>query len=365
MNSVTLATLLQGRDTTTGAATIEIMGALGAMFTICQPVTTDTKGKEAIGLDWRDRPRDTDRATRHIRANKGRNNVGILTGAGGWVSFDCDRMAVEFLTGAGLDDGLIVHRANAGDRCKVLLVCPDPDNLPDRVTVISATDGGGNFLESSGRRSNVIVAGTHHTGAAVVMTEGRVIVRSAAQINQMVDDYRAWLTDKGHPVAADPPQSPRLVSSKPNPTQTTHKAVSPTGWRVDWAQLTHEAIEWNIAQGVYRTDSTRMLASCKRAGGAWALRSGESVPSTRRTDIRDQFHKVTYRDFGTNETRDEFELAVMATGRNRRELVNEAIDEYLQATQGRTLADVRNELAVFAQRKQQRVERDAMLMAGR
>ena len=341
------------------------MGALGAMFTICQPVTTDTKGKEAIGLDWRDRPRDTDRATRHIRANKGRNNVGILTGAGGWVSFDCDRMAVEFLTGAGLDDGLIVHRANAGDRCKVLLLCPDPDNLPDRVTVISATDGGGNFLEASGRRANVIIAGTHHTGAAVVMTEGRVIVRSAAQINQMVDDYRAWLTDKGHPVAADPPQSPHLVSSKPNPAQPTHKAVSQTGRRVDWAQLTHEAIEWNIAQGVYRTDSTRMLASCKWAGGAWALRSGESVPSTRRTDIRDQFHKVTYRDFGTNETRDEFELAVMATGRDRRELVNEAIDEYLQATQGRTLADVRNELAVFAQRKQQRIERDAMLMAGR
>ena len=58
------------------------------------------------------------------------------------------------------------------------------------------------------------------------------------------------------------------------------------------------------------------------------------------------------------------EPKIIGRGRNRRELVNEALDEYLQATQGRTLADVRNELAVFAQRKQQRVERDRLLMAG-
>ncbi len=349
MNSITLATILQGRDTTTGAETVETLGNLGAQFTLCQPVGERYKGKEAIGHTWRDTPHPTERALSHIQANKGRNNIGILTGWGGWVSFDCDRMAAEFLTGAGLDDGFIVHRANAGDRCKALLMCSDPDNLPNTVTTIRPTDGGDNFLEASGRRSNVVVAGTHHSRAAVVMAKGRAIVKTAADIGRIVDDYRDWLTAKGYPVDAGDPKLPPSVSSKPN---TLQSVATGRGRLVDWPTLTHDAITWMITQGAYRTDVARLLAGCKRAGGAFALRP-EKVPSTRRTDMRDSFHKQTYRDYGSNETRDEFELAAMATGRDRREMVNQAIDEYLQATQGRTLADLRGELAIAAQRKRE------------
>lgn len=362
MNKPTLTDILQGRESTQGAATVEILGALGAAFTLCQPVTEHTKGKEAIGHAWRDNPRTTEAALAHIRANRGRNNIGILTRAGGLVSFDCDRMAAEFLTGAGLEDGFIVHRRNSDDRCKVLLVCADPDNLPDRVTTIASADDRGNFLEASGRRSNVIVAGTHHSGAAVEMAEGRVIVRSAAEIGQIVDDYRAWLGEHGHQVKADTSQLPPSVSSKPMPTMTVIKSA---GRLVDWQQLTHEAIEWMIEQGAYKMDAGRALANCTRRGAYVAIRPDDGTPSTRRTDTRDGFHKATYRDFGSNKTFDEFELAVMNSGRDRRELVNEAIDEFLQATWGRTLESLRAELAIAATRKRERVERDTALMAGR
>ena len=153
------------------------------------------------------------------------------------------------------------------------------------------------------------------------------------------------------------------MTSKPLIAPTTPAKTGHAG-RVDWQQLTHDAIEWNIAQGAYRTDAARLLAGCKRQGGAFALRP-ERTPSTRRTDIRDQFHKTTYRDYGTNRTHDEFELAVMATGRDRREMVNQAMDEYLQATQGRTLADLRAELTKAAQRKRERQARDLAMMGGR
>jgi len=363
MPNLTLTDILQGQPTTTGADTIAILGELGALFTLCQPVTERTTGKEPIGHDWKQTPYDTARALAHIKANRGRNNVGILTGAGGWVTFDCDRLAAEFLLGAGLEDGFIVWRANALGRCKVLVLCTDPDNLPDMVTTIAATDGGGNFLEASGRRSNAIVAGTHHTGAAVVMTEGRVIVRTSAQIAKVVEDYRQWLGEHGYPIAADLPKPPHLVNSEPKPTTTPSKATS-LGRMVDWDTLTHEAIEWGIAQGLYTADAQKMLNSGKRRGNAWALRP-EKNPSTRRTDIRDGFRKDTYRDYGTQRTYDEFELAAMVSDRDRRELVNEAIDNFLQATEGRTLADLRESLAIAKQRKQERAQRDAQLMAGR
>ena len=360
MTNLTLSAILEGRPTTTGADTIATLGELGALFTLCQPVTERTHGKEPIGRDWKQTPYDAARALAHIKANRGRNNVGILTGAGGWVTFDCDRMAAEFLAGESLEDGFIVWRANAMDRCKVLVLCSDPDNLPDTVTTISATDGGGNFLEASGRSSNAIVAGTHHTGAAVVMTEGRVIVRTAEQIAKAVEDYRAWLADRGHPIAANTPKPPPSVPS--NPMQATTPGT--TSGRVDWQALTHQAIEWAIGQGMYSAQVGRLLSTSRRAGGAIALRP-EKVPSTRRTDIRDGFRKATWRDFGPGKTYDEFELAVMASGRDRRELVNEAIDEYLQATEGRTLADLREQLATAKRRKEERQARDMALMLGR
>lgn len=363
MPNLTLTDILQGRTTTTGADTIATLGELGALFTLCQPVTEHTTGKEPIGREWKQTPYDMTRALAHIKANRGRNNVGVLTGAGGWVTFDCDRMAAEFLLGAGLEDGPIIWRANAPTRCKVLVLCSDPDNLPDTVTTIAATDGQGNFLEASGRRSNAIIAGTHHTGAAVVMSEGRVIVRTSAQIAKVVEDYREWLSGHSYPIAADPPKPTPLVNSQPKPTTTPSKAAT-LGRMVDWDTLTHEAIEWGIAQGLYTAEAQKMLNSGKRRGNAWALRP-EKNPSTRRTDIRDGFRKATYRDFGTQKTHDEFELMAMASDRDRRELVNEAIDEYLQATQGRTLADLRESLAVAKQRKQERAQRDAQLMAGR
>lgn len=359
MPNLTLTDILEGRHTTTGADTVAILGELGALFTLCQPVTERTHGKEPIGFTWRDEPRRTEQALAHIRANRGRNNVGILTGCNGWVTFDCDRMAAEFLLGAALDDGFIVHRANATDRCKVLVLCSDPEGLPDTVTTIGATDAGGNFLEASGRRSNAIVAGTHHTGAAVLMSEGRVIVRTSAQIAKIVEDYRQWLGEHGQPIAANTPKPPPFVPSNPSQAATT----GTTSGRVDWQALTHQAIEWAIGQGMYSAEVGRLLGASRRAGGAIALRP-EKVPSTRRTDIRDGFHKATYRDFGPGKTYDDFELAVMASGRDRRELVNEALDEYLQATQGRTLADLRESLAVAKRRKEERQARDMALMAG-
>lgn len=360
MPNLTLTDILQGRTTTTGADTIATLGELGALFTLCQPVTEHTTGKEPIGREWKQTPYDMTRALAHIKANRGRNNVGVLTGAGGWVTFDCDRMAAEFLLGAGLEDGPIIWRANAPTRCKVLVLCSDPDNLPDVVTTIGASDGGGNFLEASGRCSNAVIAGTHHTGAAVVMTEGRVIVRTSAQIAKVVEDYRQWLGEHGRAIAADPPKPAPSVTSKPMQATTPGN----TSGRVDWPTLTHQAIEWAIGQGMYSKDAGRLLATSRRAGGAVALRP-EKVPSTRRTDIRDGFHKQTWRDYGTQKTHDEFELAVMASGRDRRAMVNEAIDEFLQATQGRTLADLREALAVAKQRKAERAQRDAALMAGR
>lgn len=360
MPNLTLTDILKDRTTTTGADTITTLGELGCQFTLCQPVTERTTGKEPIGHDWKQTPYDTARALAHIKANRGRNNVGILTGAGGWVTFDCDRLADEFLLGAGLEDGFIVWRANALGRCKVLVLCSDPQNLPDTVTTIGATDGGGNFLEASGRRSNAIVAGTHNSGAVVSLTLGRVIVRTSAQIAKIVDDYREWLSGRGSPIEANTPKPLPSVTSKPMQATTTGN----TSGRVDWQALTHQAIEWAIGQGMYAKDAGRLLAISRRAGGAVALRP-EKVPSTRRTDIRDGFHKQTWCDYGTQKTHDEFELAAMASGRDRRELVNEAIDEYLQATQGRTLADLRESLAVAKQRKQERAQRDAAIMAGR
>lgn len=360
MANITLTDILQGRETTTGADTIEILGALGCQFTLCQPKGERYTGKEPIGHNWKQTPYDTARALAHIKANRGRNNVGILTGAGGWVTFDCDRMADEFLLGAGLEDGFIVWRANALTRCKVLVLCSDPENLPDTVTTIGATDGGGNFLEASGRRSNAIVAGTHNSGAVVAMTEGRVIVRTSAQIAKVVEDYREWLGGNGSPIEANTPKPYPSVTSRPMQATTT----GTTSGRVDWKELTHQAIEWAIGQGMYTADAQKLLNSSRRAGGAVALRP-EKVPSTRRTDIRDGFHKQTWRDYGTQKTHDEFELAVMASGRDRREMVNEAIDTFLQDTQGITLDELRERLSIAAQRKQERVQRDVAIMAGR
>jgi hypothetical protein len=94
-----------------------------------------------------------------------------------------------------------------------------------------------------------------------------------------------------------------------------------------------DAIAWWIEQPTNQAEVDRLLGACPKRGQYNSIRADDRTPSTRRTDTRDGYHKRTWRDYGTSETLDDYELWCRLTDTNKRTHKWEVVNQW-RAAQG-------------------------------
>jgi hypothetical protein len=292
-------------DRLTGAATVEYLAALGGCFSLVRPqskaginIRTEDHGPETCYLDA---PVDADAALRHLARG---GNVGLLPEhSAGLAVIDVDYEAEAFIQAhPALAMTARIVRANAPERVKLVVMCPD---VGVSVTVKCAS---GRKVELIGARKHAIIAGRHESGAEMEMLAAcEIPILTWADLVAL---SRTWVGPE-----ATPPTRPQCPSRRP--------AISQVG-----DSIRRRAINWWNEQPANIAAIEQLLAACPRKDRYFGVRPSDRTPSTIRTDVNDGYYKATWRDHGSNETLDRFELYCRLTGANKNAEIERVLAEY-------------------------------------
>ncbi|MCS6846529.1 MAG: hypothetical protein RMN52_02290 [Anaerolineae bacterium] len=294
------------KATLLGAASVEYLAALGARFSFAAPrskrgINPRDDGAE---INYLDAPVDEAAALRHLAQG---GNIGLLPEHCQLAVIDVDAHADEFLARfPALAMSPRVFRRNAPDRAKIIVGCSD---IGESKTFTSAD--GSRKIELIGRRKHAIVAGVHESGAAIELLEGYELI--CLSWTHLLDIARKW------------------TGSPPNLSVSCAASVRTRASRATRGDIVHEAIEAWIAVPANRAEVDALLARCPRRGQYVAVRPDDDTPSSRRTDMRDGYHKRIWRDYGTGETLDDYELYCRLRGLDKRTHKWQIVKEYCRA----------------------------------
>lgn len=275
----------------------------GNNFTHCEK-----RGKAVKEVGWPDNPHTLEEAQAHLA--KGGN--------AGWSSsemplLDVDFGAASFVSSFPNRPPVSFRRDAWPDRCKVVVRCSDPENLKSAKWKLSPEDRKP-VLEILAKRAQGVIAGTHQSGATICLWTGEILTMSAAEIQA---HCIAWL-DATYPASQYPNASWRTA------TQLSASSVAiakPAG-----DQLKSAIVWWcQQSQNVAAVDALVK----NRAKGKYVAVRAERTPSTR---VTGEFAgRRTWRDYGSNETLDDFEIYCRLNGIDKRAHKWQIVNQWREA----------------------------------
>lgn len=294
-----------------GADVVDFLAAgLGAVFCEVEKGT-----KKAINpcdqwgepLNYLDYPLPGDCAAITNRMAGG-GNIGILTGRGHLGIVDIDDHAGDFLAlWPDLANQPLIYRDNAPDRVKVVVWVEDDDMKTHHL------QGNGHKVDLLGRGAMAVIAGQHESGA---------VIRCRLPSNDL--KVYKWSELEGRAeVFTNTPAARLSVSKVSTAGRLAIAGARPAG------DMLRAALQWWMDDPSNRAQVDRLLAGCKSKGGFIAVRPDDRTPSTRAST--DGFYKRTWRDFGTNETLDDFELYCRLTNTDKHTYKWQVVDDYRAA----------------------------------
>jgi Zn-finger nucleic acid-binding protein len=288
-------------DVLTGEATIRYLAGLGAAFSLADgKAGVNLRSDDGMDeLNYLDAPVTAETAIAHLKRG---GTVGMLPEhSPGFVVIDDDMSAGDFIRKHGaVAMGPRIWRANAPDRIKLIVLCPDAG---DSMTFESADKS--RRIEIISKRKHAIIAGTHESGAAIECEVAHEI--PLIEWSRLIEIARDWT---GTPASQHNTRAHPLSASSAATTRLTSDQVKPA--IVWWCQQ---------PQNIAAVDA---LVKTRAKGKYTAVRP-ERTPSTRITG--EYGGRRTWRDYGSSETLDDYEIYCRLSGIDKRthkwEIVNE------------------------------------------
>jgi hypothetical protein len=290
-------------ETLTGIATIEYLAGLGAAFSLAD-------GKAGInprsddGFDefnYLDTPMSAGAAVAHLKRG---GNVGILPEhSTGLVVLDLDTAAGDFIRAHGwVATGPRIKRANAPDRVKLLVLCPDAgDSLK-----LESSDGT-RKVEVISKRKHAIAAGTHESGAVIECEVAYDL--PLIEWARLVAIAQEWTGTK-------PADSP--LSAQPK-TRSAQGATGRTSGNMTPEEINAEIIRWNID---HEAEILAMLGNPKE--GQYVRLRTERTPSAR---VTRHDGRIVLIDYGNNNQHiDLFDVFIGEKGIDKRVAVGRLLN---------------------------------------
>lgn len=286
-----------------GAEAVEFLADLGAQFCAVEPRSKRARNpRDDWGgeLNYLDAPLSGDAAKLCLARQ---DNVGMLGGRGNLALLDVDSEFGDLIT--RYDKVVMLPRIvrdNARDRAKLLIVLAE-GNVHTR-----EWKGDKRKLELLALGNMGVVAGTHESGAEIRLLTGKLEVFTLAQLEAMA---RQWTG----------------TTNQVTPTVRAALAARPQG------SLLRDAIAWWNCDRSNQARVDELLRHCKRSGKYVSIRPDDGSPSTlASTDPYSERVKRTYRDFGSKQTYDDFELYCLLANEDKRTYKWQIVEQYKQET---------------------------------
>lgn len=292
-------------DPITGSETIDYLADLGAQFCFVEPggkAPINPRTDDGDELSWPDTPITAQAAKIHLARG---GNVGLLTGRNQIVVIDVDNHLPElFERYPFMATWPRFSRQNAPDRAK-LLVFVRGDDMP----ASHKYAGNGHTIELLGAGHQAVIAGVHQSGATIEFIPGVIDELQYATLTILCEEWTAT-TDK-----------PR--GDFRTPAALAVATVKSAG------DLLRSAIHWWNTQPGNLAEIERLLRQCPHKGRYVSIRPDDRTPSTAMScDSYSQMVKPTWRDYGSNETLDAYELYCRLTGTDKRTHKWQIVDDY-------------------------------------
>lgn len=292
-----------------GAAAVAFVASLAQG--VPKFVAVRPSSKAPVAADWPDAPMTAAQACAHLDTG---GNVGMI-GTGALVLADFDADAGTALAAFGWQDVARVVRDDAPDRCKVFVrVTGGPARY------YRAPADARHRVEILGGRHHGVIAGTHPGGAQLHVVPGRVPTMTADELEGLA---RTW--------AGDAPQG--ATTRTPAPRTQARSVTAPRSPAqlagIHDADLPRLAIAAWCADTRNQAEVDRLVGALPRAGAYVAVRPDDKHPSCR--PATDDYPRRIWRDYGDGTTRDDFEMWVLLSGKDKRAAVRAAVLDYCRA----------------------------------
>jgi hypothetical protein len=309
------------REILTGAATLDYLDGLGAALCLTDGKIgikpRDDDGRPIEG-SYQDMPQPLAVAVANVKRGAG---AGMLTHlSGGLTMLDIDAGLDSFLKMFPLFANAIRgYRDNAPDRAKLLILMSD--GIAGKI--IRQDEAEPTRKAELLGRGHGNVAGLHPSGEPYKLLTGELLTFSRAQIEAMLS---LWIPNPYKPEGkATQTITPPLSALKTNPAATERGAND-----------VNDAIDWWIKNN--QADVLNAVSKLQGKSKYVALRADDKIPSAIRTDLKDGYGRATFRDFGSNETLDAFEIHCRLNSLVKRDEVIRVLAEWRMATTAETKA---------------------------
>ena len=203
-----------------------------------------------------------------------------------------------------------VVRQNARDRAKLLILVGDFGPKLQRQDAKEPARKAELLARGHGN-----VAGLHTSGAPYQLLTGELMVFSRSEIQDILE---LWIP-KAYTAADNKPAQQAAPLSAVTRPEVAERGVNDV----------HEAILWWISR-----NEVAVLAHMSRCapGKYIALRADDNTPSVTRTDLKDGFGRATFRDYGSGQTLDVFDIYCLLNHFDKRKEVGKVVREWREAT---------------------------------